>query len=112
MFKVHGLQVYILHNKNQLHVPYIITNTSSEHVLQLYTVLCLLSIPYLLKFFHNSEQHLSSGCTQNTILGYNGLQPNNFGKVIENVTNFTWLLLLQIVAQGTLKSADTKHSPA
>jgi len=38
--------------------------------------------------------------------------PTRKGKVIKNVTNFTWLLLLQTVAQGTLKSADTKHSPA
>jgi hypothetical protein len=52
MFKTHGLQIYILHHKNQPHVSYIITNTSSVQVLQFYTVLCLLSIPYLLTFFH------------------------------------------------------------
>jgi len=47
MFKTHGLQIYILHHKNELHVSFIITNTSSVHVSQFYTVLCLLFIPYL-----------------------------------------------------------------
>lgn len=37
--------------------------------------------------------------------------PTRKGNGIKNVTNFT-SLLLQLMAQCTLKSADTKHSPA
>jgi len=38
--------------------------------------------------------------------------PTRNGKGIKNVANFAWLLLLQLGAQGTLKSAHTKHRPA
>ena len=75
MLKIHGLQIYI--QSTEIRCTYLIPNTSSVHVSQFYTALCLLAIPFLLKFSKPKVSiYASFSCIQKTIFGYNGLHPN------------------------------------